>query len=203
MYWIPSLVDLPPHRFTLLDRISWYLVWITCVSPEYSSMRASWFIYFLCSQRPTSQVTFQKMCCLFMIFKISILDHVQPYFQSTSSTTSCCLHHFWVIATHSSPVHHHHIKPFLSFDGVSRHRWVSGGWRAFLRSFRDLEVAVLSQCHQGGDCSPPVSSVTVDGSEIRLTSWGYQVGSLSHYFTGFCTSKVVQDFFHFSSTSLV
>ena len=94
-----------------------------------------------------------------------------------SSTTSCCLHHVWIMATHSSPVHHHHIKPFLSFDCVSL-----GGWRAFLRSFRDLEVAVLPQCHQGGDCSPPVSSVSVDGSEIRLTSWGYQVGSLSHYF---------------------
>ena len=50
---------------------------------------------------------------------------------------------------------------------------------------------------KGGDCSPPVSSVTVDGSEIRLTSWGYQVGSLSHYFTGFCTSKVVAGFFPF------
>ena len=32
---------------------------------------------------------------------------------------------------------------------------------------------------------------TVDGSEIRLT---VEVGSLSHYFLGFYTYQVVQDF---------
>ncbi len=42
-------------------------------------------------------------------------------------------------------------------------------------------------------CDWKGATATVDGSEILLTSWGWKLVPL---FTGFCTSQVVQDFFH-------